>query len=351
LIDEFRESEDLLWCEVEESTEGRQATGITDGLLKKIAQILEGEWKCEVDCVAVCHREITDENAADVLGQFLEVLPTDRNEELLLDMTHAFRTFPMLAFSAIQIAEAFTPGLFSRTRLVYGDLHRFAAQKAMPERQGGDVAEGAGIILTSIREFAQVAHAAAIFENTLDPEPLSRELERFGEKLPNALRKLGIALSSNAYRRLNERMQEIRNAFRELQAKEEKPPYFNLLHKRISAFLDALDQNSFPLQLSALASQRAQRGDYAQAILALYEAFCSQACPQPVESFTALQEIVHRYADSLKGRKREAYDRLRELRNSVAHGARLVSTNQSITEQTIKRKYEEAKKLLDELLR
>jgi len=272
VVEEYSSDDSDLWLALENATEARPPAGVDDGLLDRLAALLSAKWDCHVTCAALCKREIDDTNAAGILAKFIEMLPLyDPEQEIVLDMTHAFRTLPMLAFSAIQIGEAFAPGLFARTRLVYADLVRHPASMGVPPREGEPIGQGRGVALESIREFAEVAHAAVTFENTLDPEPLSRILARKGcPKLAHALERFGIALASNAFSRLNERISELRNAL--AQSQLQHLPYANLLRQRLLRFADILDQPDLPRQLVALANQRADRRDYALAVLALSEA-------------------------------------------------------------------------------
>lgn len=101
-----------------------------------------------------------------------------------------------------------------------------------------------------------------------------------------------------------------------------------LLLPAIRARLDWLDEDRQFEKQTRLARHALQRGDYLRATLYAYEAVITRLCQLehvPVEDYDQREEARKNHEERLKqsrGRQRDEYQLLKNLRNQVAHGTR-----------------------------
>ena len=68
-----------------------------------------------------------------------------------------------------------------------------------------------------------------------------------------------------------------------------------------------------------------------------------------MKDYAEMQVALHEFKRQ-NSAKRWKIEQLEHLRNVVAHGANLVSTNEQFTEQTVQKRFEMARKLVEDLL-
>ena len=324
-----------LWQALELRCERQDSPGASEADLVPLAELLQQRWHRHVRCHVLCHREIDDASADVLVERLLALLPIDDPQRnLVLDSTHGFRTLPLLSVAALQVADGLVPGLFARTRLIYGEYLGSGSR---------------GFAFDSIQRLAAVSRACAVFLDTLDPEPLAEAVRQASPRLADALHRFGLALGANAFDRLDERRREVRNSLDDLGLI--RLAWRGPLCQAVEAVIAPLDQPTLPRRLLALARLRAQRGHYGPAILALAEAATALHTPQPVAEFDELKAEGRRFVETLPDRgDRQAWHELFALRNRIAHGANLVIKDGALTEQTLERRYDHAYRLVARLI-
>ena len=298
------------------------APGVGDAQLRRLGTMLAAHWRCAVDITAVAQRNVTEANVESILQLMIGLCERITSDErLILDTTHGPRPFPMLALSAIQIVEGFTPGLFARTEISYGDL---VYGSKIPTASGAPVNRGFSVNLTAIREWAEIAHAAAVFERSMNPMLLAACLRRDGfADLADSLEQLGRVIASNTFERLPEAIRQLRHAVQACAFTRQE--YGDLLRRHLEQLIVQLDRPTLAATLRCLAEQRAACGEYAQAILALYESLVDLACPHEVE-YEVMKQQLKRLRGLLTPREQQQFDALEYARNAVAHGLRRISS-------------------------
>lgn len=337
LLDERAGAEEL-WLALEEATEGPKASGADPALLDQLAACLTRTWESQVSCTAVCHRDVDDGNADAVVARLLLLLPQGE-ERLILDVTHGFRSLPMLAMAAIQISEGMNPGLFARTSLVYGDL--------VKRGENGGPASGAVRSLDRLRELARIAHAAAAFNDTLDGDALAEAIAPQAPATAAALRSLSSCIAANFFDHIDERVRQLDNA--RCGSELDGPVWGGLVRSALGRLIAALSRPRLEERLLALADLRIERGQYGPAVMALAEAATALACPEPV-SFSRMQDAVRDFAQQIEGEDRRRWHDLHRLRNRMAHGAGLVADDWDLTEQSLAHRVRPMRRLIAQLV-
>jgi len=326
LAEEYGETE--LWATLEEKCGTQNSPGVSEADIKPLAELLSRAWEREVRCHVLAKREIDDQNAGTITARLLELFPTDDPDRALqLDTTHALRTLPLLALSAVQCGDAFAPGLAARTTLLYGELLGESAR---------------GFAFHSVLQQQKLADATRCFFDTFDAAPLAEILENDAPRLAKALKALAATIQSNAFDDLSERLRQLKNA-------SEECPH-SLLRDRLFDLAKRLKKSSLPRQLVALAKVRAERRQYGNAILTLAEAATALSCSEPVTSFEAMKAAGREFAEALDPSRRKAWDRLFKTRNRIAHGANLLRQDGRLHHANLRKRYEEAEELLQSLL-
>ena len=337
LVEEYRSdaSGEDLWLALEERCGEQNSRGVNNADLSDLSALLTRALGREVHCHVLCHREVDDDSAGEILQRLLALLPLDdASRSVFLDTTHGLRSLPLLALSAVQMADAFSPGLAARTHLVYGEF----------------LGNPRGFTFDAVSRNLAIADACRIWQQSLDAEPLAQVIAADFPALAESLRALSLTLHGNAFGKLNQQLKRLRNSLKTL-GNVERQPWQPLLVSSLTSFADSLDQPTLSSQLLALANLRARCHQYGLAILALSEAATAVACNQPVCQYEDMQTAGRRYADTLGRDLRNHWRYLFQVRNRIAHGANLVDQKGQITEQNLAASYQRCHNLVSALIR
>jgi CRISPR-associated Csx2 family protein len=333
LAEEYGDAE--LWAALEERCGDANGPGVRDCDLLPLARLLSRTWGRQVRCHVLCYQAVDDTSAGDVLQRLLGLFPIDDDaRQIQLDTTHGFRTLPLLALSAVQMADALQPGLAARTRLLYGELLGSRAR---------------GYALDSVLAQQGLADAARAFFDGFDGDQLAALLEGPCPQLGRAIRDLSACLQANAFNRVAQHLAQLRNALDRSGC--EHLPYGPLLARRLRQLIEQLDKPRLADQLLALARLRAARRHYGTALLTLAEAATALACPERVAEFEDMKRAGNIFAKRLSGEHDAAWRELFRARNRIAHGANLVDQKGQLTAQNLRLYYERGERLLRQLCR
>jgi len=321
LVEEFRDEDLALWERLESAT-AKNGPGCTDDDLAPLARILSHHWQREVHCHVLSHNSIDDQASTAVLDRLLALMPTEKHRGLVLDTTHGFRTLPLLAMSALHLADALYPGLANRTTLIYGEFSQGSAR---------------GIEFTSVQTIQRQADALRRFTDTLDAEPLAEALADIHPSLAKALRALGLCLAANRFSALDERLRQVRNA---IATGSGQGSLLSRLRDAISALLVQLEHKTLAQRLIALARLRGERGQYGLGILALAEAASSLASPQGAPDYESMKTQGRQFEDALTRQQAKSWRSVFHDRNRIAHGANLIDHPGAVTEQNLRDSFE-----------
>ena len=327
LIEHHHQDDHLLnlWETLETKTEGDAAIGVGPADLDPLAAYCSQHWGKHVRCHILTHREVDDHTASAVLTKLLSILPSSEIQRNVdLDTTHGFRSLPMLALSAVQIADTAQPGFAARTRLVYGELLNFKSLT------------GRGFALNSITENFRVAAACRIWQQSLDSVPLQEVLSERYQALAKGIGRLGATIHANDFKQLGPVVAQVRNNLKALSKEGDREAWQHSLLTIIHHQLELLDHPSLPQQLLGLAQLRIDCHQYGLAILALSEATTALASPQGATDYEALKEQGRRFQqEKLTPAQSAAWKDLFVHRNRVAHGANLSNEAGKLHSQNI----------------
>jgi hypothetical protein len=334
LILEFDAGAEALYDALEAATEGTTATGVSDAQLAELGAVLSAQWRRHVECCAIAQREVDDDSAPGIASLIVQTLPTcEPNRDLLLDVTHGWRTVPLVVFVALQLADALHPGIAARTRVLYGEL-------AGPRARG--------VAFVQLQALARTGHALRRFDETLDGRDLAMELDDYAPRLARAVEQLSGVVLTNALRRLDEHVRAVRNALAEVPA--EAPAWVLLAAQQLRDLVRDLGDTPGAAQILALGRMRRLRGHYGLAILAFWEAVCCVASPQPVADMRTLKVAIRALKRRVSRPDAGALDRLEGLRNQIAHGASIIVGDAATSPEGIRVAAESAERLVESLI-
>ena len=282
LVEEFATEDAELFTELEVATDqgpGKPARGVTAEQLGRLSERLSAVWSRRVSCIAVPDT-VDDASAPAIASMFLARLPiADPHREVLFDITHGFRTLPVIGLAAIQLADAIAPGFVGRTRVLYGEL------PGKPAR---------GLEFPELQVLSAVSAEVRLFLDTLDGEKLAARVKTVSPSLGGAIEALSAVAMTNSLRALGESVRRMKNALDRPGTGE--PEWLRLVRDRLQQLLTDMPAHDGPDQLVALADWRFQRGQTALAILTLSEAVAFLASPAEVEDFQALTEAGEQWS-------------------------------------------------------
>lgn len=336
LVEEYTSDDVDLYSRLEAGADER-SKGVSDEDLQCLAEILGKHWGKEVRCHVLCQQEIDDSHAPEILEKLIALFPVkekERKRELQLDTTHGFRSLPLLALSAVQLADALHPGLAARTRLIYGEM-----LKGSPPR---------GFAFDSVLQTTQLASACRTFLEAGEAEPLAEKLDESWPTLADAIRSFGTCLELNRFDEIDVRLRQLKNALKtpgNLPCKE-------LLTRAIAEICKELNHPTLPERLLALAKRHARYHRHGLAILALAEAATAIASPLGAEDYETLKIDGEHFKKTFLPNK---YDKdwrlLFQLRNRIAHGANLANEDKRPTEQNLEKHFKTCETLIQTLIK
>lgn len=311
LIEEYRSDYIDVYLRLEEGSKSKD--GINDVLLQEAARALQEAWQIPVACRAVCHRNVDATNAADIMAICASAFPL--TGEVVLDVTHSFRSLAMLAQAAAHVLDAVRPGISARTQIMYGDLITHPARGITPAKDGPECGQGKAIVLETLTRASALTSAAQSAHQCLDFEPLAacidhRELKKSCQKVALSLRSLDLeSLATNI------------------------PKFLSHLHKSADPLLKIIAQDfelmlqpfvgcNLPCALVNLAQLAFDRGLWSLSLFAAYEASCVYALNNSKVKLHQEMDIAWTVAtQQLPSNQRNILDELSHARNQSAHGS------------------------------
>ncbi len=298
--------------------EAKQRTGPTLANLGVLAKGLSAAWSADTTCTMLPIDQAPDAAECTMVALHLYRLLPGRGP-LILDLTHGFRTLPMLAMAALHLHDAFHPGSMARTTFWYGELATPAGSAATPARPGPAIATGRALRLDGLRSISRLAQAAAALTVGLNPEPLAALVRATSRPLAEALDDLGEGLLAHDFTVLTKAPEQILTHLDRLDGDLD-----GLVANEIRAVVAPLAKGPLSQRLVALATLAQAVGRPALAALAAYEGLGRLATR---DAQTA--DVDAAVAAFLAGKPEAAAvcDRLRRVRNRVAHGAQTVRSD------------------------
>jgi CRISPR-associated Csx2 family protein len=292
------------------SLERTEKDGIDTAQCTSLEVVLGRALQASATCVV-----IDEKNHLTTIAQLYRLLPT--KGPVYLDLTHGYRFMPMLALAAVQMHDGFHPGRLAQTQLWYGRLDEQAARSAQKERSGPPTSAGEGQRLLALERALALASGVAAFVRSLDPEPLLTALGTVPVPLRAALEHLSDALLTHTFTDLGTAPQQI---ISHLGRWDGDPD--GILADEIRLVLEPMAIGSLGQRLVALARWASERGHHALAAIAAYEGLTRLATRDAeVANDDEAKLVIRSFLAGKSSEVATVCDRLRRVRNRVAHGS------------------------------
>lgn len=179
--------------------EARQNKSFSDELKKELELYLSE--KLHLPVIIKCHTDkIDDDTSIDIFNLYSSIIPEITDENLLVDVTHGFRSMPILLYQALQFSVSQNERI-KNVELVYGEY--ISDQKCSYVRN-----------LTSYWKYSQITNAASIFEEKLDGFLLANLIEKEWVAGSKAIRRFSEIVQTNFCLQIIEVSRQIRNSLK-----------------------------------------------------------------------------------------------------------------------------------------
>lgn len=294
--------------------EATEAQEVTNEHLQEHAIRLEAKLQIPVKCQLISFAR-NEAEQVEILAGLAESLTA--GEQVVLDVTHAFRHLPMLALVAARY--------LSRVRKVkVQDIYYGALGMSTPEGNTPVLKLG------GMLEMLDWVDALATFDKAGDYSSFAPLFERAGQ--PNAAEQLQRA----AFLERTNQVGQARAPLRDFRAQQpgSMSPTFSLFRDQLDARTAWVEHQTFTDRQEKLAEEYLAKGDYLRAATLGFESIVSRL----VQIRGGLDPMSYEHRNMMKtelddeirraGRNRtltpaqSAYRDLRELRNALSHGSR-----------------------------
>jgi len=340
LLDQHLEAYGDLYLELEEELEREE---LQDKSLKELEKALESIWEMDIKCIA-SSPEIKEENAFDIISLYFEQLSSVKNKSLLIDITHGFRSMPILLMSALQYSESI--GQYTDDiKIIYGELK--GNGQLSPVRY-----------LDAVWRGVELSRAVNSFFQKFDGTELSSKIKPFWPSGAKAIQRMGSYLQGNLILGFYKPLKQLNNALKEditnpplwfLPVKTEIKKMYNQLVK---------PKNNSDLCFT-IAEMFAERKIYGQAIIALqlsFEAFLFPFYEEDDSSYgnyEKTKELRENFYDEVRVSRADTKKLriLNQTRNKIAHGGSKSTHGGETDSASLPSQYISYKKLLDRIYR
>jgi CRISPR-associated Csx2 family protein len=289
--------------------ESMRETGVTPELLRRLEGALVETWG--IPCTCISHTaDISEKEAFGIINQYFSAIAAFRPSKLVFDITHGFRSIPVMMSSSIQFIEALqAPEL--EIEVVYGEFIK----------KGEDAPVR---FLKPVWEATRITRAVRTFEEKFDGEPLRQFLGPIWPTGADGIVGLGDCIQSNYVLQLDKHLEALRVSFASFP--KDAPPWAVALCESLKRFHRELAKcGTLHERVAVLASMLADRRLYGQAIIMLQLAFevYAYSFDPNVKIFKSQEATIQLVEECIRAARipnKQLLWKLRDTRNSIAHG-------------------------------
>lgn len=188
--------DDDLWVTVCEAKEKRE---ISDELIKKVELYLSE--KLNIPVVIKYHTDKIDNSSTpEIFDLYSSIIPEINDENILFDITHSFRSMPVLLYQALQFSVSQNPKI-KNIEIVYGEY--IEKEKLSYVRD-----------LSSYWKYSQISDALYVFNQKLDGFRLADLIQDEWEAGSKAIRRLSEIVQTDFCLQIAEVASQIRKSIR-----------------------------------------------------------------------------------------------------------------------------------------
>ena len=188
--------EDELWLKV---CEAKENNTINQSIISEMESYLSN--KLDIPVVIKYHTDkIENETSEEIFNLYSSIIPEITDENILFDITHGFRSMPILLYQALQFSISQNPKI-KNVELVYGEY--IESKKESHVRD-----------LSNYWRYSQISDALSVFRTKLDGYKLAELIEDEWLEGSKAIKRLSDIVQTNFSLQIIEVSKQIKNALK-----------------------------------------------------------------------------------------------------------------------------------------
>ena len=226
-----------LWCDLvdqcESSQEGVATKGVDRETLDKLEKYLSQRFSVEV--IIKVHTHNIDNNTSKELFECYTGVTkkVKKGNDILFDITHGFRSMPVLLYQSLQYLQAQSIG--RSIELVYGELD-------LNDRSKGHVRN-----LNNYWNYSELTNALTVFNEKLDGFKLSELIEPLWLEGSKAIKRFSEIVQTNFSLQIIEVYRQLKNALEKFPKAESK--WLIPVKQSLKRIIELIDKESVPRTL------------------------------------------------------------------------------------------------------
>ena len=213
--------------------EARSDRSFSDELKKELELYLFG--KVQISVVIKYHTDKIDEDTSlEIFNLYSSIVPEITDENILVDVTHSFRSMPILLYQAMQFSISQNEKI-KNVELVYGEYT--SDEKCSYVRN-----------LSSYWKYSQITNAVSIFEEKLDGFALADLIEKDWEAGCKAIKRFSEVVQTNFCLQIVEVSKQLKNSLKKYP--ENAPAYLDKVKNSVEKICKLINAENKSLSLS-----------------------------------------------------------------------------------------------------
>lgn len=186
--------EDELWLKV---CEAKENNAINQDIISKIETYLSN--KLNISTIIKCHTDkIENDTSEEIFKLYSSIIPEIADENILFDITHGFRSMPILLYQALQFSISHNPKI-QNVELVYGEYIESKKESYVRD-------------LSNYWKYSQISDALNVFREKLDGFKLAELISSDWDAGAKAVKRFSEIVQTNFSLQISEVAKQIKNA-------------------------------------------------------------------------------------------------------------------------------------------
>ncbi|MGN0731774.1 MAG: TIGR02221 family CRISPR-associated protein [Treponema sp.] len=216
-----------------EASEAREKKNFSLELKNKIEQYLSQRINKPV-LIKYHTDKIDSDTALSIFDLYSSIIPEITDDSILFDITHSFRSMPILLYQALQFS-IFNSEKIKNVELVYGEY--ISSEKVSYVRN-----------LSNYWKYSQITNAISIFEEKLDGFLLANLIEKEWEAGSKAIKRFSEAVQTNFCIQIVEVSRQLSNSLNKFP--ENAPLYLTKVKESVKKICSLINSKEIKLSVS-----------------------------------------------------------------------------------------------------
>lgn len=292
-----------------------------------------------------CHTdELSLETSLEVFNLYNSIIPEISSDGVLLDITHGFRSMPVLLYQTLQFSVSQNPKI-KDVEIVYGEFIK-AEDKSFVRN------------LSSYWKFSQIKDALSLFTEKLDGFKLAQLIHKEWEKGSKAISRFSEIVQTNFALQINDVLRQLKNAVNVYP--QHAPRWLDDVKRVVEQIIKIIDKSTLSSSLFSYAKFLYEKKLNIQAIIALQVCVETFICEKENEienigNYDWWQSTGKEYLRKIKSEDFQnigkPLNNLEFFRNQIAHGGALNKDGNFPKASNIPNIFESAKRGVENLLK